>query len=289
MKIRSTENEHEFQNRLFRRLNAYQLQGLLINSKDEFSAGVEAVQYEDGEEFREPFTEEELWAKFVLTERIGVPMYLIYYWRRLYYVLKVDKKAQGRASAKRVQPNGMDEEGFANWWRVLKGMPQTKKLNNGAEVRANNTVFDSALRRYGLEWGGNIDGFVLSQNNNDVLCVIDNISVSVDNLAGNNADPSAYFHSPNPKHGPRYEGWYGAVKLSNQLAVPHMLLTIDKKHPEIEHVGMAFIDGLSPRGLIYVENISPNNRVVDGIDNIALTYARLLLRMHAPALERKDN
>lgn len=289
MKIRSTENDHDFQKRLFDRLNAYQLQGLLINSRDEFSAGVEAIQYDDGEEYVEPFSEEELWAKYVLTERIGIPMYLVYYWKRLYYILQVNKESQGKARPKRLNSKGMNEDGFAQWWKELKGMPQTKQLNNGAGVRADNTVFDSALRRHGLEWGGNIDGFILSADNNEVLCVIDNISVSVDDLGGNNADPGAYFHSPNPKHGPRYEGWYGAVKLSNQIAVPHMLLTIDKKHPEMEHVGMTFIDDLSPRGLTYIENIPPNRRVVNGIDNIALTYARLISRMHAPTLERKED
>ena len=288
MKIRSTENDHDFQKRLFDRLNAYQLQGLLINSRDEFSAGVEAVQYDDGEEYVEPFSEEELWAKYVLTEKIGIPMYLVYYWKRLYYILQVNKESQVRARPKLLNTKGMNEDGFAQWWKELKGMPQTKQLNNGAGVRANNTVFDGVLRRHGLEWGGNIDGFILSADNNEVLCVIDNISVSVDNLGGNNADPGAYFHSPNPKHGPRYEGWYGAVKLSNQIEVPHMLLTIDKKHPEMEHVGMTFIDDLSPRGLTYIDNISPNRRVVNGIDNIALTYARLISRMHAPTLERKE-
>ncbi len=289
MKIRSTENDHDFQKRLFDRLNAYQLQGLLINSRDEFSAGVEAVQYDDGEEYVEPFSEEELWAKYVLTEKIGIPMYLVYYWKRLYYILQVNKESQGRARPKLLNTKGMNEDGFAQWWKELKGMPQTKQLNNGAGVRANNTVFDGVLRRHGLEWGGNIDGFILSADNNEVLCVIDNISVSVDDLGGNNADPGAYFHSPNPKHGPRYEGWYGAVKLSNQIEVPHMLLTIDKKHPEMEHVGMTFIDDLSPRGLTYIDNISPNRRVVNGIDNIALTYARLISRMHAPTLERKED
>lgn len=289
MKIRSTENEHDFQTRLFRRLNAYQLQGLLINSEDKFSAGVEAVQYEEGEEYRVPFSDEELWAKYVLTEQIGIPMYLVYYWRRLYYILQVEKVKTGKAQPHLINKTGLSDEGFAKWWKELKGMPQTKQLNNGAGVRADNTVFDSTLRRYGLEWGGNIDGFVLSKSNDEVLCVIDNISVSVDNLSGNNADPGAYFHSPNPKHGPRYEGWYGAVKLSNQLNVPHMLLTIDKKHPQTEHVGMTFIDELSPDGLFYVENISPNNRVISGIDNIALTYANLISRMHAPSLERKED
>jgi hypothetical protein len=289
VKIRTTENDHTFQKKLFERLNAYQLQGLLINSKDEFSAGVEAVQYEDYEEYRIPFSEEELWAKYILTKEIGIPMYLVYYWKRLYYILKVNKVTQGKAKPSLVNKVGMNEDDFARWWKGLKGMPQTKHLNNGANVRTENTVFDGVLRRYGLEWGGNIDGFILSNDNKKVLCVVDNISVSVDDLRGNKADPGVYFHSSNPKHGPRYEGWYGAVKLSNQLKVPHMLLTIDKRHPELEHVGMTFIDDLSPDGLSYIDNISPNKRVIDGIANIRQTYAKLIKCMHAPTLKRKED
>lgn len=291
MKIRSTENEHFFQEQLFRRLNAYQLQGLLINDKDHFSAGIEAVQYDDHETFSEPFSPDELWARYVLTEKLGVPLYLVYYWRKFYYILQVEQDGEVSAKSKRISDK-MSEQDFANWWGKLKGMPQTKQLNNGAGGRADNTVFDSALRKHGLEWGGNIDGYVLTENKKDVVCIIDNISVSTARLGNKmedeKADPSVYFHSTNPKHGPRYEGWYGAVKLASELEIPHMLLTVDKKNPRIEHVGMTFIDELSPEGVFYIENISPNMRVVNNIDEIVLTYASLIGQMHSPKLERKE-
>ena len=54
----------------------------------------------------------------------------------------------------------LDEDGFADWWAKLKQTIQKKQLNNGGKERTDKTVFDAALRRHDLEWGGNIDGFV---------------------------------------------------------------------------------------------------------------------------------
>lgn len=50
MKIRTSENPHAFQTRLFNRLHACSLQGLLMNDRHEFTTAVEAVEYEAGDD-----------------------------------------------------------------------------------------------------------------------------------------------------------------------------------------------------------------------------------------------
>lgn len=161
---------------------------------------------------------------------------------------------------------------------------QSKALNNGGEKRIGKTIFDSTLRKYGCEWGGNIDGFVLSEDGRSIRYIIDNISVSAPNL---NDEPSHYFNSPNPKHGPRYEGWYAAVKLANKLNVPHVLFTIDKRDTEKEHIGFAIIDKLTPEGIWYADNISPDKRILSGLDSIEKEVEKIVRKSKAPKIVEK--
>lgn len=249
MKIRTSENSHDFQTRLFSRLQAYSLQGLLMNDRHEFTTAIEAVEYEVGDDkTKVPFTQSELHARYVLAREAGVPLYLLCYMDRLYKLIKV---TENKDQVVLRVVDRLDETGFIQWWGERKQTVQTKHLNNGGEVRLGETVFDTVLRRNGYEWGGNIDGFVLSGDNQHVAYIIDNISVSRKDL---NDEPSHYFNSPNPRHGPRYEGWYAAVKLANQIQVPHLLFTIDKRDETKEHIGLTVIEKLSPEGIFYVNN-----------------------------------
>lgn len=303
MKIRSSERNHYFQSMLFRRLRAFSLQGLLMDDDHNFTAAIEAIAEESSDDKRLfpysgsnvvfpfsstntaiPFTEEELHAKYILATEIGVPFYIICYSNGLFTILEVKEK-DGSIGIKKSQK--FTEQQFIDWWKQLKGTIQTKQLNNGGEARLCNTVFDSVLRKYGLEWGGNIDGFSLNEDGSGIRCIIDNISVS---RPGLNDDPSNYFNSPNPRHGPRYEGWYAAVKLAHDLGVPHVLFTLDKNNDRIEHTGIAFIRRLSPEGLFYVKNIKTNDNIRSGMDNIVDFINRVLPRLSPPELiEKTEN
>lgn len=87
MKIRTSENSHEFQERLFKRLKAYSLQGLLMNDKHEFTTAVEAVEYENGDDkTKVPFTEADLHARYVLAQEAGIPLYILCYIDKLYKI-----------------------------------------------------------------------------------------------------------------------------------------------------------------------------------------------------------
>ena len=283
MKIRTSENSHDFQTRLFSRLQAYSLQGLLMNDRHEFTTAIEAVEYEVGDDkTKVPFTQSELHARYVLAREAGVPLYLLCYMDRLYKLIKV---TENKDQVVLRVVDRLDETGFIQWWGERKQTVQTKHLNNGGEVRLGETVFDTVLRRNGYEWGGNIDGFVLSGDNQHVAYIIDNISVSRKDL---NDEPSHYFNSPNPRHGPRYEGWYAAVKLANQIQVPHLLFTIDKRDETKEHIGLTVIEKLSPEGIFYVNNQKPNDNVVERMETIVRAIIGRLWTALPPALVEKS-
>lgn len=279
MKIRTSETAHNFQTKLFKRLQAYTLQGLLMNDQHEFTAAVEAIEYEDGDDKSiVPFTESDIHARYVLACEAGIPFYLICYMDKLYKIIKVNEKDDQiilRMNHK------LEEDEFVQWWGEHKKTIQTKQLDNGGEARVGKTIFDCVLRRHGYEWGGNIDGFVLTEDRKRVKYIIDNISVSNPNL---DDEPSHYFNSNNPKHGPRYEGWYAAVKLAKTLNVPHALFTIDKLSPTQEHIGFTIIDRLTPEGIFYVDNIMPNKNIVEKMENIVRVVNERIAAASPPEL-----
>jgi len=283
IKIRTSENYHEFQEKLFQNLKAYSLQGLLLNSRNEFTAAVEAVEYENGDDLTKvPFSEEQLNARYILAHAIGIPLYLLLYVQGIYKILEVEKR-QGKIEFI-FKENQLTEKELIEWWKERKQTVQNKALNNGGEKRIERTVFDRTLRKYGCEWGGNIDGFVLNDSKTEVRYIIDNISVSAPNL---NDEPSHYFNSANPKHGPRYEGWYAAVKLANTLHVPHVLFTIDKNKKQEEHVGFAIIRKLTPEGIWYVDNVSPNRHILSGLEWIKREVEETVSRAKPPEIVEK--
>lgn len=279
MKIRTSENPHFFQEQLYRRLPAYSLQGLLMNDRHEFTAALEAVEYEEGDDrSRLPFGEETIRAQYILAREAGIPLYYLCYMDGRYRIYEA-AETYGEIKLRPVQDLG--EEGFVQWWGERKQTIQNRQLHNGGEQRLERTVFDRVLRRHGYEWGGNIDGFVIDWNTEKVRFLIDNISVSRANLQD---EPSHYFHSPNPRHGPRYEGWYGAVKLAARLQVPHALFTIDKRNEETEHIGFAVIEKLSPEGLFYARRRRPDQNILEGMDHIVQTVQERMRTAIPPVL-----
>lgn len=284
MKVRTSENAHDFQERLFKRLQAYPMQGLLMNDKHNFTAAVEAVEYRDSDNKTIiPFCEKDLHARYVLAEEAGIPLYILCYMDNLYKIIKVNEKNNRVKLSMKEQ---LGEKEFIQWWGELKQTVQTKQLNNGGEPRLGETIFDSVLRKYGYEWGGNIDGFVLTEDERRVKFLIDNISVSKPDF---NDEPSHYFKSSNPKHGPRYEGWYAAVKLANQIKVPHVLFTIDKHNVQQEHIGFTVIDQLTPDGIFYADNVKPNENIIEGMENIVKIVNNRVLAALPPKLTEREN
>lgn len=284
MKIRSSENSHIFQQRLFERFPAYSLQGLLMNGSHDFTAAVEAAEYEDGDDkTKMPMKTEEIYAKYVLAREVGIPLYVLCYMDGIYKIIEV---CEENGSIRPRLAECLEEDGFVQWWAGRKQTVQVKMLHNGGEERLGETVFDRILRKHGYEWGGNIDGFVLTEDKRHVRFVIDNISVSRPNLAD---EPSHYFHSKNPKHGPRYEGWYAAVRLAVHLQVPHALFTIDKRDEYAEHIGFTIIERLTPDGIFYADGLTPDCNIISGMEHIIRTVNDKISVSSPPTLTEQEN
>ena len=283
MRIRSTENEHEFQTILYKRLNAYSLQGLLMDSNNKFTAAVEAIEYDDNEQIEIPFSNAEIRAKLLLASKLEIPFFIVIYKKGKYYVCQASHLLDGSFNELFSQNNALEEKEFAQWWGKMKGTTQTKPLANGAGPRAGYTVFDGALEKYGLMWGGNIDGFIVNESFDQIMCVIDNISVS-SNIKGRWANPAIYFNDGNPKHGPNYSGWLPTTTLAMTLNVPHALFTFDKRNDSEEHVGLTFISNLSKERISFVGNVTPNSNVIDGLEEIVAKFTAALPAIHPPKI-----
>lgn len=163
MKIRSTENSHFFQEKLFKELNAFELQGLLMDENRNFTAAVEAIEYNENEnpDLKNVFSKEELYAKYRLAEELEVPFYLIQFFRGKFGIAKVYKSSDDSIELSKIKEK--TEEEFIEFWKELKKTKQVHALLNGAYERTEKTIFDKVLRKANLEWGGNIDGFIMKR------------------------------------------------------------------------------------------------------------------------------
>lgn len=261
MTIRTTECEHLFTSDLFSKLGAYSLQGLTMNANYQWTAAIEAIEFDDDEsvQIESVFREDETHAKLILAEAIHVPLYYIVYHQHDFILFRVSRLSSGKLHYKK--ENTLDETGFINWWQQIKGTPQTKDLNNGAQDRAYKTVFDRVLESHGLAWGGNIDGFIL--RNNQPVCIIENIYTRRNPLNSVKGDPAFYFF----KKGPNYSTWFPTVTLANELHLPMLLFTFDGNTNE-EHIGLTAIHHLSDKGIFYLNDLHPYENVIEGMTNI---------------------
>ncbi|MET4073646.1 hypothetical protein [Hymenobacter sp. UYCo722] len=267
MLIRTTEREHNFTNRLFTHLSLFSLQGLTLTADLDFSAAVEAVQYNDGEEVNLSilFPELQAKAKYYLAKALDIPFYYIVYKEGTFYANLIRFEPDFSATLMLT----MNEDQFIKWWASLKGMSQPKPLLITAATRVEKSVFDSVLTKHGMAWGGNIDGYMFKDKR--FACIIENIYTQVHPLESPKGEPSPYFF----KNGPNYNTWLPTIKLATQLNVPLFLFTIEG-NSQRDRIGFTVIDHLSNRGIFYLDNIMPNENIVEGLDKIKETVLKSL-------------
>ena len=297
MKLRSTENEHSFTNKLLSEINAYEIQGLTINKKkDKFLTGMEAIELQDDEELNfknltKLIPPNSLYAKLLITEVLNIPLYIPTYKNKLYSIYSITKNKDYKISKKlqfidksainiKECSLNLSEEQFIEWWKKVKETIQTKEFVNGAGIRADKTVFDNVLGKYGLYWGGNVDGFVIKDNK--IIGIIDNLS------AGSNIE----------EYNPALQRWFSVwilhinSVLAQTLKVPHLILTIDKYHPDNEIVGLSAIDTLylykNSKEIKFFNNVSPDKNIVMGMDNIKNQIFELLEQAPVPKTKFKQ-
>jgi hypothetical protein len=275
MRIYSSENQHLFTERLYQRINAYGIGNLAMDENRDFTAVIEAVEYDSNEtiDLSVVFSRNEINARLILANQLQIPFFIIATQNRIFNIYEVVSLPNGYNFDLREQ---FDEAQFVSWWLEIKRTHQTHGLNNGAEERVENSFLHQVLSRNGLRWGGNIDGIII--RNNEIISVIDNISIAFRPLNHYEADPARFFF----KRGPRYETWLSTVKLASELNVPHLLFTLDKNNPNREAVGITAIERLTPSGIFYKDDIRPYSNIVDGLDAIQSYVSSIIENLEPP-------
>lgn len=159
MKKRPTESNHFFTRELYKSIHAFSVEGLTMDENRDFTAIVEAVEFEKNEsiDLLKAFTKEEVLAKKLLADELSVPIYFVCYKHNFYYVYSLKEEIIGNNdsfSEVFIVKNMYDRLGFISWWKSIKKTSQSHPLNNGAAKRTARTVFDEVIESSGYSWGG---------------------------------------------------------------------------------------------------------------------------------------
>lgn len=270
MKRRNVEGDHTFAKYVAERYNMFDLGGLLLDDKWNFTAAVEAFELEHleiGGSISELLASNgyarSVYMGAVFAKNLGVPFFIIAHIEnakniRIYQVQPdcADNKLQC------VKDITLSEMEFIQWWQEKKGTVQTKPYRDDFQRRAEASYFDNLLESHGLKWGGNIDGYIMTLSN-DVY----NIDAIIENRFTNKKalseyDPNVYYKS----NGGDYHTWLPLIKLKERLGIPLFLMTYSNRDGEQDYVGITQILGQTENGLLYIKDKS--GEVIRPCDNI---------------------
>jgi hypothetical protein len=266
LRIRSTERPHDFSRRLYEALGIQSLQGLTLDSRNRFTAGIEAVEFESVAEANPAgvFTGNEWLAKYALCRALSIPLFLVTHTNgdTSIEVLLISEEA-GSLRFELVEKMTFDR--FRNWWATIKGTVQTKGL---IEARSRVSLFDTELEKGRLSWGGNIDGYLLAENRRP-LEIIEERFTGRSSLES--YDPAEYYLGL-PGRGGDYHTWQPLALLAIQLRIPLVLLTFER-NSDRERVGFAVVNEISSESLSYRHG-PPSQTLVQGIEEIRKTIQK---------------
>lgn len=257
MKIRSTEKPHSFTNKLYRAIPVYDIQGLTLDSNNNFTAGIEAVEYEPDEQLdlENLFSIEKWKGKWSLCNHLSIPLYVLTYKTGNDFI-DVFRISFNDDKIKIHHHNSFTFDQIGTWWASIKGTVQVKPLH---EAGSRISFFDDLLAKSGLAWGGNIDGFLLDPKMRP-QAIIETRYPSKKPLE--KYDPAIYFKYRNGD----YKTWEPLILLAMKLRIPLFLFTIERKSA-MDRLGFSVIDSISEEKLFY-RNGPPFNNIVRGIENI---------------------
>ncbi len=256
VKIRSTEKPHSFTEKLRRAIPMYELQGLTLDSANNFTAGIEAVEYDLNEEVevKSLFSVAEWKAKWSLCSSLSIPLYLTTY-RTRDEIIKALKISFDNDEIEIQNYGSFSFEEYADWWASIKGTVQTKPLH---EARSRISFFDNLLAKYGLAWGGNIDGFLLSSKMKPQAILETRYTTKA---PLERYDPAVYFKYRNGD----YKTWEPLILLAMRLKIPLFLLTFERKSTK-DRLGFSTIESISREELVY-RNGPPFKSIIRGVSN----------------------
>ena len=155
-----------------------------------------------------------------------------------------------------------NEKDFMVWWNSIKLLSQTK-ITYEARERQDRTNFDAVIERNGSAWGGNIDGFILSDSMEQVRAIIEIRQTHRFPLI--NYDPARFFLGTRTKSGD-FKTWLPLIYLKNAYNIPLILVTVSTS--ETSKFGYAEVEKIDNSALYYKNNLSPNQNLTGDIHEL---------------------
>ena len=289
MKRRDVEGDHAFAKCVAEQCQIFELGGLLLDKNWNFTAAVEAFEL-SSEEKGTPLSSlldrsgyaENLFMSGLFAQKLNVPFYIIAHVQdesivRLYSVHSDHNSKQLLCSEHRK----LTEDDFIRWWQEMKGTVQTKPYRKDLKDRAKSSYFDNLLESNGLKWGGNIDGYLVSDSSDasNMIAVIENRFTR--KIPLNKYDPNAFYSGYN---GGDYNTWLPLMKLKDRLGIPLFLMTYSHRSGEENKVGITQILGQSKtEGLQYIKDtngafIRPCDNIVQSVSDVKKWFEKALKR-----------
>ncbi len=265
MRKRDMEVQTQFSTRIKEDCHIYDLQGLCKDKNGNYSMAVEAIDMGNDpvEAFIEVFSDEELYAKAKLAERIGTVLFLLLHKREKMGQEKKDEiyiekvQAEGAELVNLSRENKLSEEYFVNWWRARKFGAQKKEYGDEMSDLISSSYFDSLLERNNSSWSGNIDGFLMKDGN--VSALIECRFSSEKEIE--NYDPGKFFEKDKVV-------WNELYSLSTRLGVPLYLFTYSRLLASRQKVGITKIEEVTAEGLKYYKDTKPCNNILESSEQV---------------------
>lgn len=284
MKKRTSEREHELVKNLFKKLNAYKMEDITLDINKNLLCCIEAIEISDTDEITVLDIEksDDLKAKYLLSQKLNIPLYYVIYspTKNVFEIyLCTDNN---RLIVNLELQETFNEHEFIEWWKSHKTSIQTKEFVNGGRIRTNQTKIDEIIEKYNLKWGGNLDGFIVN-NNNNIIAIIETIYSTKFSIDNEWCDPAKYL---NTKHGgPKFESWESTITIAKHLNVPLLVITIDTNNSR-EEIGLAAIKYVSKDKVQYVDDIAPPQRNIKELSNITKTIFKLIEKVPVPKIKK---
>jgi len=245
---RDTERKHTYSDLVFKEMNIFDIQGLLIE-KDEFTCCIEAYEVKDFHDINwSLLSPAELNAKSIFSRNLKIPFKIIISckYAKMFRIYNV--KA-GIVETNYIEKN---ENNFLKWWASYQSFNQKKPMYD-ANARIKNSYIDNLLFSNNLAWGINVDGFSIINN---IVNIVFEKRIRTAKLKYNieTYDPNTYFKGTYSRAGD-YASWIRLYKLKSKLNSKLILLTFDTS-PNY-YVGASEIINVDRNGLIYKNNLKP--------------------------------
>ncbi len=278
IKIRSTESlAHPIWLKLISEYPVSDIQGFIFEATDsklieatnkgEKSIKIhclEAAEYETQEEFipKSFFTKEE-WTNKIMTSRFfESKMLLLSYMKNDNCLFRLHEALLDNDEVKFSEIDIFaDEPEFMKWWNSIKKLSQTKRTYE-ARKRQDQTLFDEIIERNGSAWGGNIDGFVLSDDKNQVKAIIE--VRQTHNFPIDKYDPAKFFLGTQTKSGD-FKTWLPLIYLKRAYNIPIILITISSI--DKTKFGFTEVESMDKKALYYKDKIHPFDNVTNDFND----------------------